>query len=592
MMVVAHPFEPFLPHLEGLLDEGLIDAVEIVNGGPVRLERHSGVLRWLADMQAKGRRVPVVGGMDIHIAEGSQRPDVCYDASFPPQADFPAIDRNRTAVLVDEPTPEAIVQAVRSGRSIVEVGGELLGDPQLVAQLQREGYWQARRAAQEQLDSITLAAADGPFLAAQDATLRPLAQVADAAVVRIFHGDAAAGDYPCRLGEKLSVSIPHAFDRNLFYLGASVEPAGRRAKAFALKVQSPLEIALLSEPQPGGRGRAALTVINRSGSVVAGSATLTPQRGDSVEPALGPLEPQAMQALHCDLPPMEDPSRPLEVRAAVQAAGLSRRTGRKLVFVGVPHIEEDCEDAWRDVPEIFIGRQDQLDPAWTHDWRGPADCSATVQWAWNSQALLLRAVVTDDVSGSLPPRPDAADVRRLAPDRDQSHQPRGCPGLWRLRLLPHAPSSKRFSPAGPQPSHRLRRHWASIRDVAHAAGDLQHPPAPARPGGARLHADAAYHPFSVAPARSDAAAGGLSIRPVSGPLGQRRSGLQGLTPVAALRRGRRSNRLVRRQQQLLGTDDPHALAISRLELILAVWMLFIVDLGQGLWHTTIVQTGP
>lgn len=417
MLMIAHPFEPFIPHLEGLLDEGLVDAVEIVNGGLAKVDPQAPILRWLRDMQARGKRVPVVGGMDIHIAEGFQRPDVCYSDAFVPQTDFAAMDRNRTAVLVDELTPEAILNAVRQGRSVVEAGGELLGDAELIAQLEREGYWQARREGQQRLDEITLAVEGGELLGGHEGVLRPQVSSDPRATVRIFERPGQAQTHEWHNGRELRVTVPHAFDRNLFYLGASVESPGGLVKGFALKVRSPVEIELVSEPQGPEGCRAVLGVINRSPEVVLGRATLTPTGEPARELAVGPLAPGANAKLPCDIPAAGDPSQPVEVSAGVRIGGLARTTRRKLVFVGVPHMANDSEAAWRDVPKIFMGRQDQIDLFWTHQWRGPEDSSATVQWAWNERALMMRAVVTDDVlcpSVRAPKQPMFGDSLQIA----------------------------------------------------------------------------------------------------------------------------------------------------------------------------------
>jgi hypothetical protein len=423
MMMIAHPLEAFIPHLEGLLDDGLVDAVEIVNGGLVKVDRQAPILRWLRDMQVKGKRAPVVGGMDIHIAEGFQRPDVCYSDAFVPQTDFAAMDRNRTAVLVDELTPEAILNAVRQGRTVVEAGGELLGDAELIAQLEREGYWQARRDVQQRLDEITLTVEGGELLGGHAGVLRPgwppptvEGTQGQRATVRIFERPGQAQMHEWQGGRELRVTIPHAFDRNLFYLGASVESPDGLVKGFALKVRSPVEIELVSEPLGHEGCRAVLSVINRSRDVVQGRATLTPTGGPARELALGPLAPEGNVKLPCEIPAGGDPSQPVEVSAGVRIGDLARTTRRKLVFVGVPHMEKDEEAAWRDVPKIFLGKDDQIDPYWTHQWRGPADSSATVQWAWNEQALMMRAVVTDDVlvPSRIPKQPMFGDSLQIA----------------------------------------------------------------------------------------------------------------------------------------------------------------------------------
>ena len=235
--------------------------------------------------------------------------------------------------------------------------------------------------------------------------------------MRIFDRPGQAQTHEWLGGRELRVTIPHAFDRNLFYLGASVESPCGLVKGFALKVRSPVEIELVSEPQGREGCRAILSVINRSQEVVQGRATLTPTGGPARELTLGPLAPAANAKLPCEIPTGGDPSQPVEVGAGVQIGGLARTTRRKLVFVGVAHMERNDEAAWQDVPRIFLGRQDQIDPFWTHQWRGPEDSSAIVQWAWNEQALMMRAVVTDDVlvpSVRAPKQPMFGDALQIA----------------------------------------------------------------------------------------------------------------------------------------------------------------------------------
>jgi len=410
MLIAAHPYDPFIPQLEGLLDEGLLDAVEIVNGGPPKIDHDRLIMQWLRRMQAKGKTVPLVGGMDIHLASGCQRPNVCFSDDYTPREDINALGRNLTAVLADSPEPEAILSAVKAGRSVVEAGGELLGNPDLIRELESAGYWEARRKAQARRDDITLAAAgDGELLATQPCELLVEPGEGDEATVRILDTlDHARRLTWSRAGGSLPVdALPHLYDRDLFALAASVQTADGAAKGFALKVRSPVEIELRPDPSPTGGGRAVFSMTNLTGQDVEGTVSISGPRGAGVADApVGPLAPQTSGSVSCDTALAEDPSRPHPFEAQVRlSTGLVRKTRRDLVFVGVGYLENDEESSWRELPEIVLGYKDQLDPMWTSDWRGPEDISARIQVGWNERALHLRARMTDDVLCPSP-RPD------------------------------------------------------------------------------------------------------------------------------------------------------------------------------------------
>jgi len=400
MVTVAHPYEPFIPKIEGLLEDGLIDAVEIVNGGPQTIDHSMPILKWLRRMQAKGRKIPVVGGMDIHIAGGCQRPAVSYSADYPPRRDIGALGLNRTAVIVDQFTPEAIVDAVKAGRSVVDAGGELLGDPELVRELDAKGYRRALHQAQERLDRITLKAiGDEDLVGCETRSFLADPGEGDVAVIRIMTGPDEAARREVRKSESAELTIPHAFDRNLFHLGASVQAGDGAAKAFALKVWSPAEVALVAEVTADEKARAVVQIVNRSEKPMEGVVSIKAAKGEGLErEPFGPLPAHRAASANCENELGDDPSRPVPYTAEIElSSGLRRNVHRELVFMGVPYLDRDEPSYWGGVPDIVIGYEDQLDDKWTSEWRGSQDASARVKVAWNEQGLYFRALVVDDV---------------------------------------------------------------------------------------------------------------------------------------------------------------------------------------------------
>jgi len=409
MLIVAHPYTPFIPHLEELLDEGLVDAIEIVNGGPRSINHSSEILTWLRDMQHKGKNIPVVGGMDIHGTGGYQRPNVCYSNDYPPRADIGALGFNRTAVLVDEFTPEAVVDAVKNGRSIVDAGGELIGNPDLADELEELGYREAVNKAMERLEKITLIdSSDTDIIAAEMRGFVPSPGEGDKAIIRIMTGEGTCDTYEWRTSDPpVEIKIPHTFDRNLFHLGASVEAPDGLARAFALKVRSPAEIDLFSEVTRDDTARAVFRLINRSAQPMEGVISIKPPGKEGMrEEPFGPVEQYASAGANIEEDLPAHPSRAQSFEATLKlSTGIERKVKRNLVFVTVPYLDRDDEAYWAGAPEIDIGYEDQLDEMWSSDWRGRDDCSARVRVAWNEQGLYFRAVVVDDVLHPSP-RPD------------------------------------------------------------------------------------------------------------------------------------------------------------------------------------------
>lgn len=98
---VNHPKCRFCPYLWE--DEDAFDMMEIWNG-PMRPTNTDGI-EWWTQLLRKGRKIPIVGGSDYHSPKG-----------------FARIGNPVTAVYAASPSPEDILEAIRSGHSFVAYG--------------------------------------------------------------------------------------------------------------------------------------------------------------------------------------------------------------------------------------------------------------------------------------------------------------------------------------------------------------------------------------------------------------------------------------------------------------------------------------
>jgi len=118
---ICHPTCTMLPWKMGF-DDVIFDAIEIWNG-PMRKDNLSAIELWDGFLKA-GKKLPMVGGSDYH-----------QDFGIPYLMGHPT-----TAVYADVNTPEAVLKAIKEGRSVVThrpraslltietVGGARIGD--------------------------------------------------------------------------------------------------------------------------------------------------------------------------------------------------------------------------------------------------------------------------------------------------------------------------------------------------------------------------------------------------------------------------------------------------------------------------------
>ena len=86
-----------------------------------------------------------VAGCDTHNPRRRKRPSAVYTPDFPPNGptaqgnDIDTFGGVRTLVFADACTPSALADAIRHGKTLVEAGGALYGNPERIRKLEDAG---------------------------------------------------------------------------------------------------------------------------------------------------------------------------------------------------------------------------------------------------------------------------------------------------------------------------------------------------------------------------------------------------------------------------------------------------------------------
>lgn len=382
--IMAHPYEFMIDKLESLLDKKLLHAVELVNGHK-NSDRNLNLIDWYYEGLRKGKKIPIVSGLDIHIPHGSRRPSILYSQSYPPQEDIGLFGTNRTGVISEGASTQEIKKAIEKCQTFIEIEDEklLIGPPETVKYLEDNGYWEKAKA---DLDSR-----------------RSLGPQKDTMIV---------GGRKCRLdykngfdelsmnGKKQETSvlnIPLKFSRNTHYINLVAKKDGQKL-ASALKVYHPLTTEIKGMLENGK----CLTELFLSNNLN------RPLEDVCVEIKCGDIEKMEkiskIDANHGEILRTEwdiaHPLRPSKFEIIISAGDIEKQIEKYLVFAECKYLENIGEpDAWEDIQAIeMTGRfQEQIDEAFTAEWNGDADLSAKIKMAWNEKALYFKMNIVDDV---------------------------------------------------------------------------------------------------------------------------------------------------------------------------------------------------
>ena len=167
LILLAHPAYPTTwqqifcaGKLDELLDEGLIDGLELtIDVSGVNSDRNAELIRWFEKRDRAGKRTPIIGGWDVHMAVPvTKLPPVLYPADRPPDGTFEAPCNNRTILFAERNTLDDLCGAIRTGQTVVEDlrTGKLVGPAKLVQFLQENGYREAVKKMDAARDAVRL----------------------------------------------------------------------------------------------------------------------------------------------------------------------------------------------------------------------------------------------------------------------------------------------------------------------------------------------------------------------------------------------------------------------------------------------------
>lgn len=401
LVIFAHPLHPpTRPVLwdsgqtSGLLEEGLIDAIELVNS--YNYNRDKEIIAWYAKQNSHGRLIPVTGGCDVHYLQTEERPVAVYSPDFPPYGpkvtsnDIDALGSLRTLVLAEECTEAAMIDAARNCRTVIETQGRLFGPKALVEKLLDAGYWEASENELQKRRDLSLVADKKKFIAGQEInTVKIKTNLSKgcftiAGTKNLFHGN------------KVDFQTPRIGAMDEQWVPVTASNLQGQSLTSALRVIQPIGLDIFgcrSIDDP--KAQAHITVTNQKDKIISGNILAAGRRSDRQgAPSFQGLAPGANYS--CRLPlnftgRYDVPSKTgLTVRLT---DGEERTVERKMTFIGC-HYTEDGNPDWSRAEAIKIGRKEQVAVG---NWDGLEDASARIKLLWSNAGLCIRADVRDNI---------------------------------------------------------------------------------------------------------------------------------------------------------------------------------------------------
>jgi hypothetical protein len=384
--IMAHPYPFMIDKLEGLIDQQLLTAVELVNGF---VDPNCSRVKWYYGLYEKGKKIPIVSGLDIHAPAGSRRPSVLYSSAYKPEDDITIFNSNRTGVICEECDIDSIKQSIQSFQTFIEIpeGETLIGPPEITDYLESHGYWDAVAEDLEQRRSLTPETED--LLIAGQKNSFSWSSTPD----KIFVDGKAKS---CELRET-DISLPVKYNRNTHYINM-VSVKNNHKYINALKVYHPLNVNIYSDLEDG-RCRSILNVVNVTRESIPDIDIEISSRDQIFTRKISRLKINESIDVVNEWN-IADPSRPQLFKIKLTAAGYTKCMEKYLVFTECRYIADIHDDkSWESLPIIKMtgNNPEQIDPVFTVSWDGEENLSAELQAAWNENGLYFKVTVIDDV---------------------------------------------------------------------------------------------------------------------------------------------------------------------------------------------------
>lgn len=402
---LAHPYPEMFDKLDHLLENGLIDAVELINSEGTG-SNHAFLRNWYEKRLRRGRLTPIVSGLDIHTSHGFCRPPIFFNADYHPNTDIGLLDKHRTLVLGECCDEDCVFDAVRRGRSLIEIRGQLIGPQNLVEKLIKGGYFAARARAQEERENFRLVGTSGARAVAHEKFALIVQYPRQKTGKAIYYRpDGAVSRTQYKPGKAFTIkNVPAPREGNQSYAAVQVRVNNGRGRLFALRVRSGLTIDLQPKVAVNRGGRrlysVRLSIRNNRPVPVHGRYILRSDAvpGSVIKGRFGPIPPAVSANFTHILKGSNEPLRSQSFAVEVApAAGPAQTFSKDLVFLTVPHAPRLNVNAWAACDPIRLNQREQLEPTFSSDWKGPQDCSGEFRVLWNEEALHFRIEVTDDI---------------------------------------------------------------------------------------------------------------------------------------------------------------------------------------------------
>jgi len=364
LLLFAHPdlSKPELLH-DGFREK-LLDGFEYFNGYSFQ---HGNEIK--RDFFNRYGYTPVAG-CDTHNPKVRKRPNVVYNPEFPPNLNSPSVNDIdtfggvRTLVFADECTPDAIADAIRHGRTLVEGGGKLCGNPEHVKKLEDAGYYEAVAESAARRRRLTLSSPTA-LISGRNATLHLREKVRGRVVCE-------NREFPID-GDTFQFEIPAGLTQP--HLALTVfDEENHCSLTSSLQLTPAVEMHLDSEAGKDGTAYVEIHLENHDADSRKGTLTFGENRKELC------LNPGEKTCVRFPVHP-NDPTVAENYSAVFAADGAVCSAERMLTFL-------------RPGMTFRLDREEQVHKG---VWKGPQDVSAEFTVTADSEGLHFHALVTDPV---------------------------------------------------------------------------------------------------------------------------------------------------------------------------------------------------